>query len=362
MDTDFVNLRVAQAAQAQCLLVADIDRGGAFAHLYGTWALLPPADRAALAGFVLNRFRGDPALLHPGPHDLQQLTGLPTLAVLPMLRGHGLPEEDGAWLDAPAPHPARAHAVPTVAVLAYPRISNLDEFTLLAQHTGCRMRWARSVADCAGADWLVLPGSKHTLADLAWLRAQGLDAVIAQHAQAGRPVLGLCGGLQMLGEAIVDPDGLEGGPAVSAAGHNGPGLGVLLLVTRFAAPKTVRATQARFTHMPKGPFAALQGLQTEGYEIHLGTTVVHPAAGHAEAVPVVARDAQARPLAWCHPQGHVLGAYVHGLLEDARVLQALWPAPVGQSPASYAQVFDRLADNLQAHFSPGSLQALCGLP
>ncbi len=364
MDTDFVNLRVARAAQARCILAVDIDRGGAFAHLYGTWALIPEADRALLAGFVLNRFRGDASLLHPGPEQLQQLTGVPTLAVLPMLRGHGLPEEDGAWLDAPAPVGAAGRSVPTVVVLAYPRISNLDEFTLLAQHSGCRMRWARCAADCVGADWLVLPGSKHSLADLAWMRQHGLDAAVAQHAEAGRPVLGICGGLQMLGEAIVDPDGLEGGSGDAADAphlHDAPGLGLLMLVTRFTAPKTVRPCNGVFGAVPTGPFAGLQGVAAHGYEIHLGQTVPHADAAVADAALPVLWGQAGQPLGWCHPKGHVMGLYAHGLLEDPQLLHALWPTRAGVASAGYEQVFDRLADHLNAHFTPGSLQALCGL-
>ena len=171
--SDIVNMRVARHAQARCLLVTDIDRGGAFAHLYGTWALLPPEERALIQGFVLNRFRGDAALLAPAPQMLQDLTGVPTVATLPMWWHHGLPEEDGVFDDRTR---ASGEVHTSVAVIAYPRISNLDEFQPLKNVPGVRLRWARTPADCAGADWVVLPGSKHTSADLAWLRAQPLGA------------------------------------------------------------------------------------------------------------------------------------------------------------------------------------------
>ncbi|RYY89445.1 MAG: cobyric acid synthase, partial [Comamonadaceae bacterium] len=234
-DSDIVNMRVARHADAACLLVTDIDRGGAFAHLYGTWALLPEDERRLLRGFVLNKFRGDARLLAPAPAMLEARTGVPTLAVLPMWWQHGLPEEDG-WFQPAAP---RGHGSPqrTVAVLAPPRISNLDEFQPLARLPGVRLVWARAADDLAGADWVVLPGSKHTSSDLAWLRTQGLDRAIAAHAAAGGMVLGVCGGLQMLGEALIDPHGIDG---------NAPGLGLLPLVTQFAPDKTVRRTQARF--------------------------------------------------------------------------------------------------------------------
>ncbi|MCG2592698.1 cobyric acid synthase [Ramlibacter sp. XY19] len=335
MASDYVNLRVARHAAARCLLVTDIDRGGAFAHLYGTWALLPPEDRALLHGFVLNKFRGDAALLAPGPQQLQDLTGVPTLAVLPMQRGHGLPEEDGIFHDdgGAAGGPVRL----TVAVVAYPRISNLDEFQPLRNVPGLRLRWVRTPAEAAGADWIVLPGSKHTSSDLAWLRAQGLDRAIAAHAEAGGRVLGICGGLQMLGEALVDTEAIDG---------NGPGLGLLPLVTQFAARKTVRHATVQFGAMG-GPWAALAGVAARGYEIHHGQTAQHPAMAPARAV-------LPDGLGWQNSAGNVLGVYLHGLFEDAAVLQALFGAAV----PSLETVFDGLADCVEAHFEPGVLPGL----
>jgi adenosylcobyric acid synthase len=170
MDSDIVNLRVARHAKAKCLLVTDIDKGGAFAHLYGTWALLPPEDQKRIQGFVLNKFRGDASLLAPAPAMLQALTGVPTVATLPMWWQHGLPEEDGVFDDRSR---ANGAVTKTVAVIAYPRISNLDEFQPLQNVPGLRLLWARSPADLASLqahDWVILPGSKHTSSDLAWLR------------------------------------------------------------------------------------------------------------------------------------------------------------------------------------------------
>ena len=367
MASDVVNLRVARHADARCLLVTDIDRGGAFAHLYGTWALLPEADRARLRGFVLNKFRGDAALLAPAPEQLRQLTGVPTLAVVPMRFGHGLPEEDGVFDD--APHIGTAwdlqeksassqgaagagsyeegsnleiHQGCHVVVVAYPRISNLDEFQPLKNVPGVRLSWARSPAALAGADWVVLPGSKATAADLAWLRAQGLDAAIAAHAARGGRVLGICGGLQMLGEAIIDLHGIE-------SGGNAPGLGLLPLVTSFEPGKTVRRTAARFGDVA-GPWAALAGVPLTGYEIHSGQTAQHPAMA---AKGDVAREV-IPGLAWQNPAGNVLGLYLHGLFEDAAVLHALF----GARAPTLDDVFDRLAGTLAQAFEPGALAAL----
>ncbi len=343
--SDIVNMRVARHARARCLLVTDIDRGGAFAHLYGTWALLPPEERALIRGFVLNKFRGDASLLAPAPRQLQDLTGVPTVATLPMWWRHGLPEEDGDFDATPTlSGGATANGVPgilTIAVLACPRISNLDEFQPLKNVPGVRLVWARSPADCAGADWIVLPGSKATAADLAWLRAQGLDRAVAAHAAKGGAVLGICGGLQMLGEALIDTHGIDG---------NAPGLGLLPLVTQFDREKTVRRTQAAFGEL-SGAWAALSGVAVAGYEIHHGQTAQHPAMA---ATGDVAREILPGGLGWQNRAGHVLGVYLHGLFEDPRVLHALF----GASVPTLETVFDGLADFIQQHFEPGVLDQL----
>ena len=338
--SDIVNMRVARHAGARCLLVTDIDRGGAFAHLYGTWALLPEDERALIHGFVLNKFRGDASLLAPAPQMLQDLTGVPTVATIPMQWRHGLPEEDGVFDD----RTLSAGAVhTTVAVVAYPRISNLDEFQPLKNVPGVRLIWARSPADLAGlqpTDWVVLPGSKSTAADLAWLRAQGLDQAIAQHAGQGGTVLGVCGGLQMLGEALIDTAGIDG---------NAPGLGLLPLVTTFEVAKTVQRTQAQFGPV-QGAWAALAGVAATGYEIHHGQTAQHPAMA---AKGDVAREV-IPGIAWQNPAGNVLGVYLHGLFEDVAVLHALFGAQV----PTLDSVFDGLAGFLRSSFAPGVLDAL----
>ncbi|MBX3587873.1 MAG: cobyric acid synthase [Ramlibacter sp.] len=337
-DSDIVNMRVALHAQARCLLVTDIDRGGAFAHLYGTWALLPEAERALIHGFVLNKFRGDAALLAPAPQLLQDKTGTPTVATLPMWWQHGLPEEDGVFDDKTR---AAGAVTRTVAVIAWPRISNLDEFQPLKNVPGVRLVWARTPADCAGADWVILPGSKHTSSDLAWLRAQGLDRAVTEHAARGGAVLGVCGGLQMLGEALIDTHGIDG---------NAPGLGLLPLVTVFDADKTVRRTQARFDAL-RGSWAGLSGVAVSGYEIHHGQTAQHPAMA---AAGDVAQPVMPHGLAWQNAAGNVLGCYLHGLFEDPAVLQALF----GATAPTLDSVFDGLADFIEAHFTPGVLRSL----
>ena len=350
--SDIVNMRVALHADAACLLVTDIDRGGAFAHLYGTWALLDAAEQKRIKGFVLNKFRGDAALLAPGPQLLQDLTGVPTVATLPMWWQHGLPEEDGMFHSTdllPLPLPlgegwGEGSPRPvTVAIISYPRISNLDEFQALKNVPGICLKWVRSPAQLTDADWIILPGSKHTSGDLAWLRAQRLDAAIATHAGRGGMVLGICGGLQMLGEALIDPHGIDG---------NAPGLGLLPVVTVFEEAKTVQHRQATFTDL-RGAWRGVSAVTMQGYEIHHGQTAAHPAMAAAGdiAYPVMPDG-----LAWQNAAGNVLGLYLHGMFEDPRVLAALF----GAATPTLDSVFDGLADYIGQHFQPGVLPSLIG--
>jgi adenosylcobyric acid synthase len=329
---DYVNMRSALEARAACLLVTDIDRGGAFAHLFGTHQLLPEAERALIRGFVLNRFRGDARLLAPGPEQLQALTGVPTVAVLPMWREHGLPEEDGVFDE----ESAGAAGGCVIAVVAYPRISNLDEFQPLRGVPNVRLRWVRTPAELLGADWVVLPGSKHTSGDLAWLRAQGLDAAITRHATAGKRVLGVCGGLQMLGRALHDPHGVDGDAA---------GLGLLPLVTHFDRHKLLRHTHAAFGNTT-ADWASLAQVCFAGYEIRHGRTETQ---GDAQAA---LRNEFGEPIGW--QQGSVLGVYAHGLFESADAMKALF----GTGVRTLDSVFDGLADFIDRHFEPGVLHRL----
>ncbi|MES2718619.1 MAG: cobyric acid synthase [Pseudomonadota bacterium] len=332
---DYVNTFTTLEAEAAAILVADIDRGGAFAHLFGTHALMDDRVRARLRGFVLNRFRGDAALLAPGPQMLAQRTGVPLLGVLPMLRGHGLPEEDAV----PMGQGGQGGAAGGVVVLATPHASNLDEFEPLAR-AGVPVHYSRSAAELAQAAWLVLPGSKHTRADADWVRAQGLAPVIAAHIAAGRPLLAVCGALQWLGAVIDDPLGLEG-----AAPGQSAGLGLLPLHTRFAPAKQLAQAAHRLGAL-QGPWAPLAGLAVQGYEIHLGQTTPLPGA----ALPPAFADSPG--LGW--QQGPVLALYLHGLFENPAVVQALF----GRALPPLQQVFDRLADAVDEHIGQAHLLAL----
>ena len=336
--SDYVNLGAARwaisAGGLHSLLVTDIDRGGAFAHLYGTWALLDGALRATLAGFVLNKFRGDAALLAPGPQQLRELTGVPTIGVLPMRRDHGLPEEDGVFDDRPSG--AGADVRWRIAVVATPHISNLDEFEPLRRVPGVRLTWARTPAELDGAHWIVLPGSKQVSGDLAWLCSQGLDAAIRRHAQAGGAVLGICGGLQMLGRSIADPQGFDG-----EACERRPGLGLLPLDTHYRSHKRVLPARLVFGST-FGPWSALAGAALDGYEIRQGVTL--PAGDGGTCVAV--RDAHGEAIGW--QAGPVLGVYAHGLFESTTAVRALFGAGSPSLDASFDLLAGMLDDHLDA--------------
>jgi adenosylcobyric acid synthase len=220
-----------------------------------------------------------------------------------------------------------------------------------------RLQWVRSqteLAALARSDWIILPGSKHTSGDLAWLRAQGLDAAVAAHAGRGGAVLGICGGLQMLGEALIDLHQIDG---------NAPGLGLLPLVTVFEEQKTVQHTRTCFDSQmarahageAESPWAALDGVEVAGYEIHQGQTRQHTAMQRAGDV---ARAVLPAGLGWQNAAGNVLGLYLHGLFEDSKVLTALFGAQLGANVPTLESVFDGLAHFIEQHFEPGVLQSL----
>ena len=341
--SDFVNLHAARWALAlgptAALLVSDIDRGGSFAHCHGTWALLPDDLRPLLQGFVLNRFRGDTALLAPGPAQLQALTGVPLAGVLPMLHDHGLPEEDA--VPQTQAFASGDNVRLRVVVLAPPHISNHDEFLPLARVAGVQLQWVRRPEQLAGADWVVLPGSKQVSGDLAWLRRTGLAEAVQRHARAGGAVLGVCGGLQMLGASLHDPDGHD-----CAAFHAQHGLGLLPLSTLFGARKRLVADAVAFA-APQGAWVTLAGVRAQGYEIRCGHTL-------ADASHAVLHDAAGQAIGW--QQGSVLGVYAHGLFESPAVLRALFGALV----PTLDQAFDTLADAVEQHLDPALLGRVIG--
>ena len=279
--TDLANMGLARAAGLPVLIVGDIDRGGVLAHFFGTVAVLEPADQALIAGFLVNKFRGDPALLAPGLDRLAELTDRPTYGVIPYSDELWLDTEDSVSVLAGrplgVPQPPRGTQGLNVAAVRLPRISNSTDVEALACEPGVTVRWVSGAADIADADVVVVPGSKATVADLAWLRERGLDTAITGHAAAGRPLLGVCGGFQMLCRRIHDDVESGAGPV--------DGLGLLDAEIVFAAEKTlVRHTGA-----------------VSGYEIHHGVLV---AADEQDWLGVGIR------------RGAVFGTHWHGLLDN----------------------------------------------
>jgi adenosylcobyric acid synthase len=361
-DADLVNMHVARLADAPVLLVGDIDRGGVFAALVGTLALLAPADRARVAGLVVNRLRGDATLLTPGLQELHALTGVPVLGVVPWIDERLVPAEDSLDLaDTPA---GPVVATLDVAVVRLPRIANFDDFEWLADERGVRVRWVSTPAGLADADLVVLPGSKSTMADLAWLRQRGLAEAVVAAAGRGRAVLGVCGGYQMLGRALHDPDGIES-PSASA-----PGLGLLPVETTFAPVKTTQRVRARVVGAA-GPFAGARGIDCDAYEIHAGVTrAVRD--GRTAPFAIVARGGVAVDEldGASEEEGIVTGTYLHGVLACGAVRRALlsWLAaragrpvdPTWGTAGSRTARWDRLADVVAASLDVTAIGRLVG--
>jgi adenosylcobyric acid synthase len=324
---EIVNMRVARYAESPVLLVGDIERGGVFAALYGTVMLLPPEERALIRGFVINKFRGDPTILGSGFDVLFQKTGIPTLGVLPYLTDIGLPEEDSLGIPQSTDD---ASAVVDVAVIRYPHLSNFDDLDPLRREPGVRVRWVEHAADLGAPDLIILPGTKTTVSDLAWLRARALDVAILARRDAGAAVFGICGGFQMLGLRIDDPFGIESD--VPSA----PGLGVLPVTTTFASDKRTRQIEQRVTAKP-GLLARAGDTTVRGYEIHMGVTPAEP----------FTLDAS----------GRTMGCYFHGLFDADDFRRAIlteiasWRGrTLPESPGRNADAaFDALADVVRAH-------------
>jgi adenosylcobyric acid synthase len=358
--TEIVNMRIARLADAPVLLAGDIDRGGVFAALVGTLALLEPEDRARVAGFLINRFRGERRLLEPGLEMLTARTGVAVFGVVPWIPERLVPAEDSLDLDRIAS--VDGDAVIDVAVIRLPRISNFDDFEPLAEEPGVRVRFVRTAAELRGADLVILPGTKTTLADLTWLHASGLGAAVRDAAAAGRPVLGVCGGFQMLGERVDDPEGLEG-----IAGSV-TGLGLLPVTTTFVgAKRTVRA-RARVV-AARGVLAAAVGRDVAAYEIHVGRTRSAGDAAFAITARGGARCDEADGAV--SADGGVTGTYLHGLFADDALRGAVLrtvaeyagraPDPRWGRPRDARARYDRLADIVADAVDVGAIAKLVGL-
>jgi adenosylcobyric acid synthase len=302
---DIVNMRMAHAANAECLLVGDIDRGGVFAALLGTIELLEPQDRARIRGFVINKFRGDLALLGPGVEAMEQRLGIPCAGVVPFLRDLGLEEEDGVAMEnrrTPTrvwQHSEALERPLRIGVAALPHMANFTDFDALAMEPSVSLAFLEDPAQADLADVVILPGSKQTLDDLGWIRDRGFAHFLATYPGF---LIGICGGFQMLGLSIEDPSGVENG----GLGRTMPGLGHLPIRTIMRQEKTVRRAAGR----------ALWAAQSfTGYEIHMGETLYQ---NGAMPFAEILREGQSQLTAdgAVASSGRVWGTYVHGLFDD----------------------------------------------
>lgn len=351
-ERDIANMGFAEAVDCPVVLVADIDRGGVFAHLVGTLDCLSDSERRRVRGFIINRFRGDMALLQPGLDWLQARTGKPVLGVLPYLHGLHLDAEDAiVGTQTPAGPGGGAGGEPLrVIVPVLPRISNHTDFDALRAHPAVDLRFIGPGMPVPPADLIVLPGSKSVRADLAFLREHGWDTAIRRHLRYGGKLIGICGGMQMLGRTVADPDGREG-----AAGSS-EGLGLLDFDTVLAPHKQLRQVTGRLALSGDGGEAAVAG-----YEIHMGVTT-----GPALARPALRLHdgpGEARDDGALSADGQVLATYVHGLFDQAPACGALlrWAGLAGAGGIDLAALreasIERLADTLAAHLD---LPALFG--
>ncbi|QIK75752.1 cobyric acid synthase [Nocardioides piscis] len=323
---DYVNMGLASHAGLPTVVVGDIDRGGVFAAMFGTVALLSAADQQLIAGFVVNKFRGDVDLLSPGLDSLERLTGRPVFGVLPWDSSLWLDSEDALDLDGRRGVHGGARKV---AVVRLPRISNFTDLDALGLEPDLDVVFAASPRDLADADLVVLPGTRATISDLAWLHARGLGRAIIEHAKRGRPVLGICGGFQMLGQTIADPHGVEGEPGICVKG-----LGLLDVSTEFAVDKVLRL-----------PVGTALGTPASGYEIHHGRITV----GAGQPFLGGARD------------GLVFGTMWHGSLEGDELRRSFLAETLDLRPSAVSfpdareRRLDLLGDLVEEHLDVEAL-------
>lgn len=350
---DIANMGFAEAVDCPVILVADIDRGGVFAHLVGTLLLLSESERNRVAGFVINRFRGDLELLQSGLDWLEQETGKPVLAVLPYLHNLQLDQEDAinsqqglAAAEVDSDVSTLSDDRLRIKILVFPRISNHTDFDVLRMHPQVDLEFVGKDGDLGGADLIILPGTKNTRHDLRWLKAEGFDEQISRHLRYGGKLIGICGGFQMLGTAVLDAYGIESAPGEDA------GLGYFDFCTQLAPEKTLRQVIGNLCISKKPTI--------KGYEIHCGRS-----SGPALARPFALLDGE--PDGAISEDGQVLGTYVHGLFDHAESLHAIlsW---AGLDDAAKLDRDDlrendinRLADAIENHMDWSTFSRVTGV-
>ena len=305
-ENDIVNMGMAAIADAPVLLVGDIDRGGVFASLYGTVELTPAEDRKRIKGLVINKFRGDVEILRPGLEQLEELTGIPVVGVVPWLY-LDIEDEDSV---SSRLNEKTAHRPIDVAVIRLPRISNFTDFNALERHPAVGVRYVERARELGDPDLVVIPGTKNTMADLAWMRQGGIEGAVKKLADAGKPVIGICGGYQMLGSVLRDPEGVEHGGEMR-------GMELLPVDTVFRDGKV--RTRVSGTVAPlSGFYSCLTGAAFDGYEIHMGDS---ECAGESARFAELSNGETNVPDGCV--VGNVFGSYVHGLFDSGEIMSRL---------------------------------------
>ncbi|MDA8187325.1 MAG: cobyric acid synthase [Dehalococcoidales bacterium] len=356
--SDIVNMRMATYAGSPVVLIGDVDRGGVFASIIGTMELLEPDERELVKGFIINKFRGDLSLLKPGLDFLENRTGRRVVGVVPFFRDIWVAQEDSVYLDSRCSVEGRAQI--DIAVLWLPHISNYDDFDPLEQEAGVRVRYVRDEDQLGHPDLIIIPGTKSTIADLTFLMEAGLGQNIVSLAREGTPVIGICGGYQILGKRIVDPEHVE-----SSADWM-PGLDLLPLSTTFEPTKTTRQVKGSVI-CDKGLFQGCLGVDVVGYEIHMGTTLVD---GAESVFEVDGGSASSHLDGAVSDDGLIFGTYLHGVFDNAEFRRSLllrisrrkgselaFDSPV----ASREEQYDKLADLVRGSLDIDYLRTVIGL-
>lgn len=341
-ENDIVNMYMAKLAKAPVLLVGDIDRGGVFASIVGTMQLFEPEERELVKGILINKFRGDRSILQPGLDQLSEIIQKPIAGVIPFMH---LDIDDEDSLTERFTRKGEAGLV-DLAVIRVPRISNFTDFNVLESMPGVTVRYVDSAAALGDPDLILLPGTKNTMADLLWMRQNGLESCIHKHAAAGKPIFGICGGYQMLGRVLKDPHGVEHGGEMA-------GIGLLPSVTVFEEEKTRTRVTGTFRGV-EGIFSGLSGIDFEGYEIHMGTSSLE----EGNVLADIAEDGAPAKADGLN-SGNVYGSYVHGIFDREEVAKSIISAllrakglsdedVVSTDMAAYKeQQYDLLADGIR---------------
>ena len=341
-ENDIVNMAMAKLAKAPVLLVGDIDRGGVFASIVGTMQLFEPEERELVKGILINKFRGDRSILQPGLDQLSEIIQKPVAGVIPYMH---LDIDDEDSLTERFTRKGEAGLV-DLAVIRVPRISNFTDFNVLESMPGVTVRYVDSAAALGDPDLILLPGTKNTMADLLWMRQNGIESCIHKHAAAGKPVFGICGGYQMLGRVLKDPHGVEHGGEMA-------GIGLLPSVTVFEEEKTRTRVTGTFRGV-EGIFSGLSGIDFEGYEIHMGTSSLE----EGNVLADIAEDGAPAKADGLN-SGNVYGSYVHGIFDREEVAKSIISAllrakglsdedVVSTDMAAYKeQQYDLLADGIR---------------